>query len=307
MNSQESSYRWSNRDSGPDLVLEPAAKAGAVLAFSTRDGGVSPEPFDSANFSLKVGDSQDNVGRNLAALGDRVGLDPRRIAYCRQVHGNEVVKVDSFPHEPTRADAMISATPGVFLAIKTADCLPILIVDPVRRVVAAVHAGWKGTVLRITHKTVTELEQGFGCDPSDLIIGMGPAIGPCCFEVDEHTTALFRLNVPYAESNVYTLEDMLEGDDSAPADDGRQVWGRNRVFLGKSLRPAPLEPTRSAALSHRIDLFGTNRAELINLGVSPSNIHAADVCTACHADLFFSYRRDKASTGRHIAIVGFRE
>jgi polyphenol oxidase len=262
----------SNLTAAETIIAFPAAdRLGAVMAFSLRTGGQSPAPFDSLNFSVSHGDSPENVRQNFANLGQRIGIDPEKVVTCRQVHGDRIHVVESARGEILQADAIVTAEPNIFPAIKTADCLPILILDPVRKLAAAVHAGWRGTVLRITRKTVEFMGNTFRSDPSNLVIGIGPGIGPCCYEVDGAVLKPFRKDFPDPER-------FISVHNSDP----------------------------NSKKSHHLDLLKANRSELIAMGVSEQNIHSADLCTACHPALFFSHRRDGAKSGRHIALVGFR-
>ena len=133
---------------------------------------MSPRPFDSLNFSASQGDSRENVQENFRTLGASLNLDSDRIVRCRQVHSDRVIVLESLPSEQPEADAVIAAVPGLFAAVKTADCLPLLIVDPVKSIVGAVHAGWRGTVLRIVRKTLDVMTQRFRCNPADLIVAL---------------------------------------------------------------------------------------------------------------------------------------
>ena len=252
------------------LSVKKAERYQAIMAFSLRNGGYSPTPFKSLNFSKGRGDQPENVRLNHALLAERVGIDVDGIASCRQVHGDDVEIVDTVYEVPPQADAIVTAVPGIYPAIKTADCLPILLLDPVNRVAAAIHAGWRGTVLRISRKVLRMMKSNFGTNPADLLAGLGPAIGPCCYEVDEVVLEPFKQNVPQAEDFIVKVES--KGIDSP---------------------------------SLRLDLVGANRFELIQEGVSSQNIHSANLCTSCNPNLFFSYRRDGAYSGRHIALTGF--
>jgi len=214
----------------------------------------------------------ENVKCNLAVLGCRIAIDPERIVTCRQMHGDHIHVTEAVPESPPQADAIVTSRPNIFPAIKTADCVPILILDPIRKIAAAVHAGWRGTVLRISRKTVELMQNRFGSDPSVLVVGMGPGIGPCCYEVDDAVLSPFRKSFPDAERFICTHKS-----------------GHRSI------------------ISYHLDLAAANRFELAELGVPERNIYATDLCTACHKDLFFSHRRDGAKSGRHIAVVGFRE
>ncbi len=257
------------------LVVPHADRFNAFMAFSLRKGGRSPGPLGPLNFSLKQGDSPENVRHNFSVLGRRLNIDPARIATCRQVHGDTIRVVDLLPESAPQADAILATRPGIFPAVKTADCLPILLLDPAHGVSAAVHAGWRGSVLRITRKVVQFMESRFRTDPSDLVAALGPAIGPCCYEVDETVLAPFRMSVPAADRFITVV---------------------------RAYDPAAM----SHVESRRLDLVGVNRFELTDCGVQEERIYSTNLCTACHPELFFSHRRDGIRAGRHIAVVGFR-
>lgn len=258
------------------ILFKEAERFGAVAAFSLRQGGCSKPPFDSLNFSESVGDSAENVQRNLEIMARRLAIEPAKIAICIQVHGGSAEILHSVPAARPRADAIIAAAPGLFPAVKTADCLPILLLDPVHRISAAVHAGWRGTVLRIAGKVIKIMKDKFGTDPREVIAAVGPTIGTCCYEVDDAVLIPFRASVPHAERFIIT------------AQENRNPGGPRRESL-------------------RLDLLEANRSEIISQGVREEKIFATHLCTSCRSDLFFSHRRDGAPTGRHIAIVGFRD
>lgn len=288
------------------LIMRAATSMNAIAVFSLRRGGCSLPPFDSLNFSVNEGDTARNVHANLAILSRRLQLDPGRIAFARQVHGGAIDTVESVPRVVPTADALITAVPGLFLAVKTADCLPIMLLDPARHVVAAVHAGWNGTVLRIVRKVVRKMKSEFRTDPSDLFVALGPAIGPCCYEVDDAILVPFRRDFPGADSFIVSL-DQLEKTRALPRHNPVDSLPESRESLQAGERePQPLNATREASRSFRLDLVGANRAELRREGVPESHILTTNLCTACYPSLFFSHRRDHGQTGRHVAIVGFR-
>jgi purine-nucleoside/S-methyl-5'-thioadenosine phosphorylase / adenosine deaminase len=258
------------------LVCHQVDHSSAVMAFSLRAGGCSPPPLDSLNFSVTQGDTSENVACNFAVLGKRLGIDPGKVVTVRQVHGDTIHVARSADGLPIDADAIIATEPEIFPAVKTADCLPILILDPVRRVSAAVHAGWRGTVLRITRKVVQALSTEFRCNPEDLTVALGPAIGTCCYEVDDAVLVPFRRGVPDAERFIAVHRSMASGGN-----------GTKQSF--------------------RLDLTAANLHELTSVGIPEENIIKTDLCTACREDLFFSHRRDGLASGRHIAVTGFRE
>ena len=236
--------RGSVRYFSSDLV---AALDGVQHAFLTRWGGVSRGPFSNLNFSTRVGDLPEQVAQNRILLAARFDLP--RLFMMHQVHGDRVFVLkapDEVPvNESVEADAVITALPGLAIGIKTADCVPILIVDRRRRVIGAVHAGWRSTALRIAAKTIETLRAEYGSDPADLLAAIGPCIGPCCYEVDQ---------------TVY--DGMADADaDHAFVSTGDGKW--------------------------RLDLAAVSRRQLMTVGLSPNQIHTAELCTACHTPPLF--------------------
>jgi len=155
-------------------------------AFLTRNGGVSQGCFSSLNFSLKVGDLPESVQRNLKIV--EASFMVPEFFLMSQVHGDRVLllkeKEATGAEESPQADAVITAERGIAIGIKTADCVPILLCDPVRKVIGAAHAGWRSTAAGIAPKTASAFVSHFSSKISDLIAVIGPCIGPCCYEVD---------------------------------------------------------------------------------------------------------------------------
>lgn len=148
----------------------------------TRKGGVSRAPFESLNIGLGVGDTPEQVKQN-RRLVSRC-LSATDLIFSRQVHGASVLKIDGghAPGAPLVGDAMVTDSPGKFLAVQVADCQPVLLFDPVRRVVAAVHSGWRGSVQNVIGCTISAMGGAFGCRPEEILAGIGPSLGPCCGE-----------------------------------------------------------------------------------------------------------------------------
>ena len=149
---------------------------------STRGGGFGQDPYASLNLGLHVGDDPDTVLKNRDVLGAAAGIDASRFAIPRQVHGANVVAVAE-PEEGTEADAIITDRSGILLMVLVADCVPVLLHDPKRHAVAAIHAGWKGTAAGVVREAVRAMQERYGTDPADLVAGIGPSIGPCHSEV----------------------------------------------------------------------------------------------------------------------------
>lgn len=161
--------------------------------ISTRMGGVSAKPFDSLNLGLHTGDQKNDVLVNRKRFFQAVGLPMADAVTAEQVHsiGIEVVTasdkgkgINDYETALAKTDALITCVPGIPLFLCYADCVPVLIADPRRKVVALSHAGWKGTVACIAQKTLQRMGEEFGCLPEDCLVGVGPSIGDCCYEVD---------------------------------------------------------------------------------------------------------------------------
>lgn len=164
---------------------------GVVHAFSTRYGGVSEGYLAALNLGTHRGDEPERVWENYRILGQAVGFQPEDTVFTRQRHTAIVRKVGRanrgeglFREQEEVCDAQITDEVGVALVTFSADCTPVLLYDPVRRAIAAIHAGWRGTALGIVREAVASMEREYGCDPADLRAAIGPSIGPCCFETD---------------------------------------------------------------------------------------------------------------------------
>ncbi len=245
-----------------------AQENGILMALSARLGGISTAPFDTLNFSTTVGDTPTNVARNFEIFSRSVGIRSESIVTCNQVHGADVLVADSEKPPISNCDAIISINPDWRPAVMTADCLPILIVDPKTRVCAAIHAGWKGTVLRIAGKVTHTLQEKFGVNPDNLVVALGPCINVCCYEVDEAVLEPFRRSYSKAERFIKRQE----------------VKGRT---------------------STRLDLPGANYSDLMEAGVKKGNIVHGNLCTCCSPQKLFSHRRSGPASGRHLSVVGF--
>lgn len=161
-----------------------SSQAGLAHAIFTRRGGESAPPFDSLNVSESVGDADGSVRRNLARIRARIGAE--RLLWMNQCHGDAVLALPAadgrIPEAAPDADALVTDVPGLALMVKQADCQGVILYDPVKRVVAAVHSGWRGSVRNILGRTVRAMANVFGCTPSHIRAGIGPSLGPCCGE-----------------------------------------------------------------------------------------------------------------------------
>lgn len=181
----------------PEYLTSSALKGGVVHCFSTRRGGVSKGCLESLNLGVHRGDDWNNVYENYRRLGAAVGFIPEQTVFTHQTHTDTVARVGAadrgwglFREVELERDGICTNESGVALVCFSADCTPILLHDPVRHAVAAVHAGWRGTALGIAARCVETLQREFGTNPADVQAAIGPCIGPCCFETD--------VNVPEA-------------------------------------------------------------------------------------------------------------
>jgi YfiH family protein len=245
-------------------LLESPLLAAFPHGFTTRAGGVSAPPFDSLNLGGAVGDDPARVAENWRRLEARTGL---RFARVRQVHGTRAVLADA-PCEPCEeADAVVTAAAGVAACVSVADCVPVLLADPGSGGVAAVHAGWRGTLAGAAAEGVLALRRELGAPAARLLAVVGPSIGPCCYEVSEDVAAPFRARL------------------------GSDV-----------VREAP----SGAGGGPHLDLWAANARVLDRAGVAPERVHVMGACTSCGRDRFYSHRRDRGRTGRQVAFIAPR-
>ena len=264
--------------------------------FSTRGGGFSRAyGKNSLNLGFTKHDSRATVERNraaflreLGAAGRPPGRDCGDILTLRQVHSDVIHCVDSLPDEALVGDGLLTATPGLVLAIQTADCLPVILVDPKRRAVGAFHAGWRGTVKRIAEKGVGGMRRWFGSRPQDLKAVIGPGIHGCCYEVGEEVRTRFESQFAYAGG---LFREVRESD---------PVREKYPLLFLTARAPGHGELPNKIFL----DLVEANRRQLLAAGVPAKNIEASPLCTSCRCDLLFSYRAEKGTTGRMMGVVG---
>ncbi len=171
---------------------------GLTGGFFNRDGGVSVAPFDSLNVSYGVGDEPERVRKNRERMREAIGF--KRLASARQVHGDRILSLSTSLHadcEYDGYDALITDQPGLGLMIQQADCQAVTLYDPVRRVVANVHAGWRGSVANILGKTIQRMKADFGADPGRIRAAISPSLGPCCAEFINFQAELPKEFHPY--------------------------------------------------------------------------------------------------------------
>jgi YfiH family protein len=263
---QNAGFYWREREGVLGLVCAPLEQDGFTNAFSTRLGGVSPLPEASLNLAGFNEDEAENIYENRRRFL-KLFDGEWTLTGCWQIHSADVRIVHNEAEAQTKpgvlgddvyCDALVSNTPKILLAVKTADCVPVLIGDSKTGAFAAVHAGWRGTSSSIVGRAMAQMQTEFGAKPSDLRVAIGPAAGACCYEVGNDVIERFKELFPSTD-HLFT-------------------------------------PTREGHA--RIDLQTANRDQLINAGVRSDRIHVAPLCTMDRNDLFFSYRQEKKQRGR---------
>lgn len=267
--------------------------------FSTRRGGGSlayaaRERKGELNLGFTEDGDRETVARNRQLLAEAVTGNPATpLVTLKQIHSNLVVRAgeaDAGRLQPPKADGLITDTPGLLLAVMTADCIPVLVADRRRRAVGAFHAGWRGTVKRIVECGIGRMRLEFDSRPEDLVAAIGPGIGACCYAVGEEVQAAFESQFAYAR------ELFTEVYDPDPVRLKYPMLFLNQRAPGHA---APM-------MSLHLDLVEANRRQLMEAGLKPEQIQCVGGCTNCQKDRFFSYRAEGGRTGRMMAVIGIR-
>lgn len=258
---------------GKVSYLQPAwaGEGGCEVGFTTRNGGVSRPPYNSLNLGFNSGDLRPQVEGNRSTLARAFDLPPHFLLTMKQVHGTDILVVDQsnpdLSHFLTiECDAVITDQPGILAGVLIADCYPVLLFDPRKRAAAAVHVGWRGAAAGIIGKTVRAMAARFSCRSQDLLAAIGPGIGAHRYEVDRPVRDAFRQGTGHWEEIARETE------------------------LGR----------------WQLDLRQSCLLQLADAGLLPGQVEAAEECTCCHKELFFSYRRDGGKTGRQLGFVLLR-
>lgn len=251
-------------------LQSPMLKACEFLthAFCTRLGGASQDDYKSLNMSFREGDEEFRVLANWDKLSTAFEIPMENFLVLNQVHGDNIFVIK--PHgdyftsrEALNYDAIVTNRTNLAICIKTADCVPVFIVDRVKKAIAAVHAGWRGSALGISAKVVRLMQNQYGSQPQDLLAAIGPSIGKCCYEVDAAAADAFR----------------------------QQKNAEDFLFPGKRKE------------RWMLDLVEANRRQILDCGIPEANIETSGLCTACHQDAFFSHRGSGGITGRQINFL----
>jgi YfiH family protein len=282
---------WTSRSSlGLRILQVPAFSKlpWLIHAFSTRPGGISPLANEKVlNLGFTDWDSRENVQENRRRFQIAAGDPHLPLVTLKQFHSDVIHVFDDAPADPCRGDASTTNRPNLLLAIQTADCVPILLIDAKKRAIAAIHAGWRGTLARIAAKTIGKMQMHFGTKPADVLAAVGPAIGGCCYEVGTEVATQFLSQFPDAPGY---FDEFRTGDEPNP------IQWLNRM-------PPGHQPPPGGVL---LDLRKANRSQLLAAGLRPQNIHVSALCTACRSDLLFSYRKEGPHSGRLMSVIGIR-
>jgi len=281
-----------------------------IHGIFTRLGGYSKTPYWGLNVSFSSGEDFENVIRNRLQVLQALHIQDYPCATLWLIHGADVATLGTdqwddwrfdwpnWPHRsyfvdsqeliwtvrPRRkADAIITQQRGVGLALSSADCVPVMYYYPVQEVIGMAHAGWRGTARGIAAATIEAMSEQFGSQPRDIYAGIGPSIGPCCYEVSEEVQQLFYGQQQFSELPT--------------AEKYRNLVRESAVFIRKQ---------RSEQTRLYLDLWETNRNQLLMAGLLPEHIELPGICTSCEKERFFSHRGDFGKTGRFPSILALR-
>jgi hypothetical protein len=246
------------------------AVPGLCHGFSTRHGGAGEPPSAPFNLGFVSWDPRERVEENRRRFLGALGLEGASLCTLAQVHSDRVHIIEESGlrrNERPEADALAAVARRTALAVQAADCFPVLVLDPARAAIAAIHAGWRGTVAHIVRKSVEVLAQRFGADPESLVAAIGPGIRACCFEVGSEVVEAFAREFP-----------------------GSGIAGPRPGVRDKS----------------RVDLPRAIALELQSVGLAAANVHDLAVCTRCTPEEFFSYRGERSRSGRQMGVIGWK-
>lgn len=239
--------------------------------FSTRLGGFSVGDLSSLNLGIKKSDSEENILNNYTAFTKSLDIDIENLVLSDQVHGDDIIEVAKNDRgkgiirksDIVGIDGFITNKRDVALVTFYADCVPLFFLDPINEAIGLAHAGWQGSLKRIGQKTILKMVESYGSDPGKVLIGIGPSIGQCCFEVGEEVIQIVNENFNDSKKYYYKKD--------------------NDKYM--------------------LDLWTLNKDQFLQMGVAEENISLSGICTKCNKDIFFSHRGDKGRTGSLAAIM----
>jgi len=237
-------------------------------AFCTRRGGASQDEYASLNMSFREGDEEFRVLQNWEKMATAFAIPMEHFLVVNQVHGDAIFFIKQHgsyfsSREDLNYDAIVTKRANLAICIKTADCVPVFLVDKVKKVIAVVHAGWRSSSLSISAKVIRLMQSQYGSLPADILAAIGPSIGKCCYEVDSVVAQSFQ-NQSRRESFLFP------------------VAGKNKWML---------------------DLAKANYSQILDCGIPEPNIEISGYCTKCNQDIFFSHRGSGGITGRQVNFM----
>lgn len=248
-----------------------------VHGFSTRPGGVSQEHLSSMNLSFSRGDNPENVMTNHKIFADAVGYDYRKLVFSDQVHDIKIHRVTEADagkgierkSDISGVDGLVTDVPGIPLITFYADCVPLYFYDPVKKVVALAHSGWRGTVKHIGTVMIDFMAKNYGCKPKDIVCAIGPSICKDCYEVSEDVAQEFSR--AFDEEQYFKM--------ISPGENGK----------------------------YQLDLHMACYYNFINAGIKKENIALPDLCTCCNSKLLFSHRASMGKRGNLAAVIMIKD
>lgn len=240
--------------------------------FSSRLGGVSEGIYSSLNLGFKRGDNVENVYQNYKIVCSNIGINQDDLVFGQLTHNDNIRFVTSIDKgkgitkelDYTDIDGLITHEVNVPLVMTFADCVPIYFLDPVNKVVAIAHSGWRGTVKKIGEKVISDMIMRYNSNIDNIIIAIGPSIGGCCFEV------------------------------------GKEVYDE---FCSMDCLPLDNWVSKTKTDKYFIDMWKVIENMFLKIGVKPQNITIADICTKCNSDIFFSHRATNGKRGSMAGII----
>ncbi|WP_432665199.1 peptidoglycan editing factor PgeF [Wukongibacter baidiensis] len=269
-----SNWKFAKNEKGEVVFFKiPSFEESGLVkhCFTTRLGGISKAPYLSLNLGTKTEDNKKDIYINYEIICNTLDIDIGNLVLSDQVHKDNIMIVSQehrgngviTDNKLSEIDGLITNNKNVALVTLYADCVPIFILDKKRKIIALAHGGWRGTVKKIGKKVIEKMSSDFNSDPKDCIVGIGPSIGNCCYEVDDYVVSKFKEN--YDNVNEFIKD---KGDEK-----------------------------------YLLDLWTANKISLIEAGIPDENITVSNICTKCNNDLFFSYRAEDGKTGRMAAIL----
>lgn len=245
--------------------------------ISNRKGGLSKPPYESLNIGFNTADDEEVILQNRTMLGESLDIPAFRFTVADQTHSGNVTivtadmkgrgaqeRADSIPD----SDGLVTNVPGICLMAMMADCVPVLLYDPVKDVIGVSHAGWRGIIRKVTKNTVARMIKEFGCKPANILVGIGPSIGPCCYEIGEDVEKAVK-----------------------------EAFDKTNQLLIK-------KPKKG---KKHLDLWKANIDQLNCIGIPEGNIETSGICTSCESDTYYSSRLGIGITGRFAAGIMIKE